>query len=100
MNAGSSRPRKAEKEVENSPQGHKDISNCHRAFANNDGDMKNCTYTELANWLTSVGYATSVDDVKNAKRSGSGETNWTEVKDTKVRDLLDVIRHRYSWPKV
>ena len=71
-----------------------------RAFANNDQGIKDCTYAELAAWMTALGYTTTSDDVKNAKRTSAGRTDWTKVNDPKVKVLLDAIGTRYVWPKV
>jgi hypothetical protein len=65
-----------------------------------DYGLKDCTYTELASWLTGIGYPTTADDVKNAKRSKAALTDWPLVKDAKVKALLDAIGVRYGWPKV
>ncbi len=71
-----------------------------RAFANNDDGLKDCTYTELASWLTGIGYPTTADDVKNAKRSKAALTDWSLVNDAQVKALLDAIGVRYGWSKV
>ena len=71
-----------------------------RAFANNDQGIKDCTYADLATWMTALGYTTTSDDVKNAKRSSAGGTDWAKVNDPKVKVLLDAIGTRYVWPKV
>ena len=71
-----------------------------RAFANNDQAIKDCTYADLAAWMTSLGYTTTSSDVKNAKRTNAGGTDWAKVNDPKVKDLLEAIGTRYVWPKV
>ena len=71
-----------------------------RAFANNDQGIKDCTYADLATWMTSLGYTTTSSDVKNAKRTNAGGTDWAKVNDPKVKDLLKAIGTRYIWPKV
>jgi hypothetical protein len=50
--------------------------------------------------MTSLGYTTTSDDVKNAKRSSAEGTDWAKVNDPKVKDLLEAIGTRYVWPKV
>ena len=40
-----------------------------RQYTNKEEGYKGTGYRELANWLTSHGYETSVDAIKNAKRS-------------------------------
>ncbi len=54
----------------------------------------------LASWLTGIGYPTTADDVKNAKRSKAALTDWSLVNDAQVKALLDAIGVRYGWPKV
>ena len=71
-----------------------------RAFANDDGGMKDCTYTDLAEWLTQLGYPTSDTDVKNAKRSAVEDTDWSEVNDDQTIEFLKAIGSRYAWPRV
>lgn len=71
-----------------------------RAFANDDGGMKDCTYTELAEWLTQLGYPTSDTDIKNAKRSAVEDTDWSKVSDDQTKEFLKAIGSRYTWPKV
>ena len=58
------------------------------------------TYADLAAWMTGIGYGTTPDDVKNAKRTLAAKTDWSLVKDAKVRKLLEAIATRYNWPKV
>ena len=65
-----------------------------------DHGLKDCTYTELASWLTEIGYPTTADDVKNAKRSKAALTDWSLVNDAQVKALLDAIGARYGWPNV
>ena len=71
-----------------------------RAFANDDGGMKDCTYTDLAEWLTQMGYPTSDTDIKNAKRSVVDDTDWSEVSDDQTIKFLRAIGSRYAWPRV
>ncbi|MEW9920482.1 DNA polymerase [Marimonas sp. MJW-29] len=66
-------------------------------FANNKDGIKDCTYKELADWLTVEGYPTKADDVKNAKRSEAKDYDWSKEGDEKVKELIKKLEGRFGW---
>ncbi|MDU8943485.1 DNA polymerase [Ovoidimarina sediminis] len=66
-------------------------------FAHDKKSIKRGTYEELADWLTSIGYPTSINDVKNAKRSKSDVHDWSKENDKAVQDLIAKLEDEYGW---
>ena len=63
-----------------------------RQYTNKEEGYPGTGYRDLADWLTSHGYETSVDAIKNAKRSRKSNLDWLRVDDEEVKCLLDLIK--------
>ena len=63
-----------------------------RQYTNKEEGYKGTGYRELANWLTSHGYETSVDAIKNAKRSRKSNLDWLTVDDEDVKAFVALTK--------
>ena len=63
-----------------------------RQYTNREKGYPGTGYRELADWLTSHGYETSVDAIKNAKRSLKSDLDWLTVDDEDVKAFVALTK--------